>query len=143
MDTGRRAGRITLKTMGVHGFDHRGSSVVKIRNASRLGSHSTSPFQIRAFFGDPIQHSNLLFRKGFHSTRFRVISVCREIHFASLNRKMDLALDKAFVIIDHQDSYKGMSLRLPLNAIPNRAYPIGEQRDVKFALNRLRFSGIL
>ena len=36
-----------------------------------------------------------------------------------------------------------MSLRLPLNAIPNRAYPIGKQRDVKSASNRLRFSGIL
>jgi hypothetical protein len=57
--------------------------------------------------------------------------------------RVDLALDKAFVIIDRQDPYRGMSLRLPLNAIPNRAYPIGKQRDVKSASNRLRFSGIL
>ena len=36
-----------------------------------------------------------------------------------------------------------MSLRLPLNEIPNRAYPIGKLRDVEFASNRLRPSGIL
>ena len=60
-----------------------------------------------------------------------------------LATRVDLALDKAFVIIDRQDPYRGMSLRLPLNAIPNRAYPIGKQRDIKSASNRLRFSGIL
>src|ERR1035437_8757296 len=36
--------------------------------------------------------------------------------------RVDLALDKAFVIIDRQDPYRGMSLRLPLNAIPNRGH---------------------
>jgi hypothetical protein len=36
-----------------------------------------------------------------------------------------------------------MSLHLPLNVIPNRAYPIGKQRDVKSASNSLRSSGIL
>jgi hypothetical protein len=47
---------------------------------------------------------------------------------------------EAFLILAN---HRGMSLRLPLNAIPNRAYPIGKQRDVKPASNRLRFSGIL
>ena len=61
---------------------------------------------------------------------------------SSLADKVDLALDKAFVIIDRQAPTGGMSLRLPLNA-PNRAYPIGKQRDVKSASNRLRFSRIL
>jgi hypothetical protein len=39
--------------------------------------------------------------------------------------RVDLALDKAFVIIDRQDPYGGMALRLPLNDVPNRALPLG------------------
>ena len=37
----------------------------------------------------------------------------------------------------------GMSFRLRLNTIPDRAYPLGKLRDVNSASNRLRFSGIL
>ena len=38
MDSGQRFVRITLKTMPVHGFDHRANWEAKVRNVSRLGS---------------------------------------------------------------------------------------------------------
>ena len=45
MDTSQRVARITLKTMGAYGFDHRANWVAKVRNVSRLGSHQKSAFQ--------------------------------------------------------------------------------------------------
>jgi hypothetical protein len=38
MDTGQQFARIALKTMGVHGFDHRANWAAKVRNVSKLGS---------------------------------------------------------------------------------------------------------
>jgi hypothetical protein len=39
VDKHRRPARITLKTIGLHGFDHRATWAAKVRNVSRLGSH--------------------------------------------------------------------------------------------------------
>jgi hypothetical protein len=41
IDTGQLVVRITAKTMGVHGFDHRANWVAKVRNVSSLGSQIT------------------------------------------------------------------------------------------------------
>ena len=38
MDTGQQFVRITLKTMGDHGFDQRADPVAKVRNVSNVGS---------------------------------------------------------------------------------------------------------
>ena len=43
MDVGQRFARITVKTIAVHGFDHRASRVAKVRNVSRLRSQYQSP----------------------------------------------------------------------------------------------------
>ncbi len=40
MDSGQQAARITLKTMCVYGFDYSANRVAKVRNVSRLGSHT-------------------------------------------------------------------------------------------------------
>ena len=42
MDSGQHFARIILKTMSVHGFDHRVNRAAKVRNVSRLGSQFLS-----------------------------------------------------------------------------------------------------
>ncbi len=40
MDTGQQLAWIALKTMDDYGFDQRAKRVAKVRNVSRLGSHT-------------------------------------------------------------------------------------------------------
>jgi hypothetical protein len=49
---------------------------------SYLGRQTKTPFRFRILRATPIRHSNLLYRKRFHSARSWVF---RDIHFASLN----------------------------------------------------------